>query len=154
MRKLILALPVICLFAGSSCKKVDQLTEFDLNYTTTQAVPGASLSIGGPVDFTSPDIETQSSSKFASQGTTKDLIDEIKVTKFTITNETGNLDFLKSFSVYMKAEGLDEVLIATKTSIPAGVTSVSADVTGNNIKQHVFKDKIQLRMSVVANGLP
>src|SRR4051812_18775412 len=118
MKKLFLALPVMVLLAGNSCKKVDEHTEFDINYSTAQAVPGASLSLSGPVDFTTPDIETKSSEKFAAQGTAKDLIDEIKVTKFKVTDESGNLDFLRSFSVYINADGLDEVLVATKSSIP------------------------------------
>ena len=154
MRKLLLALPVLMLLTGSSCKKVDELTEFDLNYSTKQAVPGSGLNVDAAVDFTSPDIETQSTSKFSANGTTKDLIDEIKVTAFTITNESGNLDFLNSFSVYMKADGLSEVLIGTKTSIPKGVTSVNADMTGANIKEHIFKDKIQLRMTLGLDSLP
>jgi hypothetical protein len=154
MRKLLLALPVLMLLAGSSCKKVDELTEFDLNYSTKQMVPGSGQNVDASVDFTSPDIETQSSSKFSANGTSKDLIDEIKVTAFTITNESGKLDFLNSFSVYMKADGLNEVLIATKSSIPKGITSVSADMTGANIKQHIFKDKIQLRMTLGLDSLP
>jgi hypothetical protein len=154
MKKLFLALPVMVLLAGSSCKKVDELTEFDITYSNKQTVPGSGLNIDAPVDFTSPDIATESSSKFSANGTSKDLVDEIKVTGFTITNETGKLDFLTSFSIYMKADGLDEVLIASKTSIPKGITSVKADVTGANIKQHIFKDKIQLRMTLGLDSMP
>jgi hypothetical protein len=154
MKNLFLALPLFILMAVSSCKKVDELTEFDINYSSKQVVPGSGLNVDAPVDFTSPDIETQSSSKFSANGTSKDLIDEIKVTKLTITNESGKLDFLTSFSIYMKATGLDEVLIASKSSVPKGVTSIDADMSGANIKQHIFQNKIQLRLHMMLDSMP
>jgi hypothetical protein len=154
MKHLLFALPVILLLAGSSCKKVDELTEFDITYSSQQAIPGSSVSIGGPVDFVTPDIETQSSSKFAANGTSRDLISAIKLTRLTITNQTGNLDFLKSYTIFIQADGLAEVQVASKSSIPAGATSVESDVTGANIKEFVFKDKIRFRISLVANSIP
>jgi len=155
MKKLFLALPLLALLTGSSCKKVDEITEFDLNYSTDQAIPGSSVSTSATVDFVSPDIPTQSSEKFAAQGTAKEYIDEIKLTKFTMSSNTlGNFDYLRSVSVFMKAEGLDEVLIASKNPVPKGTRYVQMDPTGANIKQHIFKDKIQLRISLTVDSLP
>lgn len=154
MKKFLAALLLPALLAAVSCKKVDELTEFDIPYTTTQALPASGIPIGGTADITTPDVTSDSQSKFASNGTSKDLISSVSVSKFSVTNESGNLDFLRSFTVYIQADGVAEAQIASKTDIPKGSTSVSADVTGANVKEHLFKDKFRLRMTVTVDSLP
>jgi len=154
MSKLWLIIPFALLLTDVSCKKVDEATEFDINYSSRQSVPGSSLSVGAQADVITPDIETDSQKKFSSNGTAKDLISAIKLTRLTVTNESGNLDFLNSFVIYIRADGLNELEVARKDQVPKGATTVEADVTGNNIKEHVFKEKIRFRISLVANSLP
>jgi hypothetical protein len=141
-----------------SCRKVkddvNDLVQFDINYTTMQTIPASSVSVAGPAEFTTPKVPTQSASTFKTYNTSSEMIDEIVMTKFDITNQSGNLDFLKSISVYVKATGLTDVLVATKASIPAGSTNISCDMSGTNIKQHIFKDSIQFRISVTVNSIP
>lgn len=139
----------------SSCKKtkdnVNEATEFDINYTTNLVIPSTSVSVNVPVDFTTPEISTQSSSRFATEKTTKELVDEIKMTKFDISTSSGNLNFLKSLTIYIKSAGLTEMSVATKTVIPQGVAAFSADLSDVNIKNFIFNDKIQFRVTVVVN---
>jgi hypothetical protein len=141
-----------------SCRKikddVNELVQFDINYTTLQTIPASSVSVSGPADFTTPNIPTQSASTFKSYNTSAEMIEEIKMTKFAITNQSGNLDFLKSISVYVRATGLNNVLVATKSEIPHGATSVSCDMSGANIRQHIFKDSISFKISVTVNNIP
>jgi hypothetical protein len=155
MKKLFL-LPVagLMLVSSISCKKVNEATEFDINYASEVSVPAASLTLNAPVDFTSPEISTDTGNKFAENETTRDLIDEIKLTRLFIASLTGNLDFVKSINVYVKAPGLQDLLVATKSNIPAGSTSVLLDPTGQNIKEHLFKDKIQFRLNVTVGTAP
>jgi hypothetical protein len=154
MKKLIAFCSLALILSASiSCKKVNEATEFDFNYSSDVSVPSSSISVTAPAEFVTPEIATESASRFSSEKTTQDLIEEIKVSKFEIVNTTGNLDFLKSFSVYIRGNGLSDVLVASKSSIPPGSTSVQADLTGANIKEHIFKDKIQFRISVTANSL-
>jgi hypothetical protein len=143
----------------TSCKKtkddINKATEFDMTYASEFTIPSSpSYTATTPVDFNSPDIPTQSSSKFAAEETTKDLIEEIKLTKFTISNPSGNLNFVSSIAIYIKTSGLGDVLVASKSNIPQNVSSVSADLTGANIKEFIFKDKIQFRVTAtITSGL-
>jgi len=134
------------------CKKtkdqVNEATEFTIDYSTTLPVPSSSISANVPVEFTTPDIPTTSTTRFASEKTTKELIDEIKLTKFNISTNTGNLDFLKSISISIQASGLPGMAVASKTLIPSGQTSISADLGEVNIKDYIFKDNIQFKVSV------
>src|SRR6187402_73692 len=89
------------------CKKekeqINEATEFSIDYSATLPIPSSSVSVNAPVEFTSPDIPTTSTTRFAAEKTTKELINEIKLTKFNISTNTGNLDFLKSISISILA---------------------------------------------------
>jgi hypothetical protein len=140
-----------------SCKKKDEankLTQFDINYSNNLTIPSASMTVSNPsvtpttVEFTTPNVPTQQSSKFSSEGTAQSLIDEIKMTKFdvSVTGTGANLNFLKSLTIYIKAANVGEQMIATKSNIPTGVTSVSMDLQDVNIKNFIFQDNIQFRV--------
>lgn len=151
----------VLVFTGiTSCQKtkdqVNKAAEFDMNYSTGDiTIPSASIpsTLTGSsattqvVEFNTPEISTASASKFTSESTTQDLIEEIKMTKFNISNSSGNLNFLKSISIYIKTSGLGDLLVATKTVVPQNVSSFNADLTDVNIKQFIFKDKIQFKVS-------
>jgi hypothetical protein len=160
MQKAIKLLTALLVFITiSSCQKtkddINKATEFDMNYSTDVSIPSSpSYTVTTPVDFTTPEISTQSSSKFAAEETTKDLIEEIKMTKFVISNPGSNLNFLKSISIYIKTSGLGDVLVASKSNIPDNTETVSADLSGANIKEFIFKDKIQFKVTAtITSGL-
>ena len=106
------------------------------------------------VEFTTPNVPTQQATKFSAEGTAQNLIDQIKITKFNISAVSSgttsvNLDYLKSLTIYIKAAGVGEEIVATKSNIPTGSTSVSMDITDTNIKNYIFKDNIQFRVLAI-----
>jgi hypothetical protein len=158
MRKIVNAFLVPLVVLGLSCEKtkddINEATEFDISYSSQVSIPSTSISVTAPAEFSTPEISTQSASRFASENTTKDLIDEITVSKFNISNPNGNLDYLKSITVYIQADNMGDVQIAAKSNIPAGTTSVAADLSGANIKDFIVKDKIKFKVKVtISTGL-
>lgn len=157
--KKILSLSLLIAFValGVSCKKKEEankFTEFDISYSTNLTIPSASITVTTPttsVDFVTPNVPTQQSSKFSAENTAQSLIDEIKMTLFKVsTTGTGNtLNFLKSITVYIKASNVGEQKIASKTNIPAGLTSITLDLDDVNIKNFIFQDNIQFRVSAI-----
>ena len=159
MKRIVFAfLSAIFLFVTVQCEKtkdkVDELTEFDINYTANLTIPSTSYTLNTPVDISTPEIPTQSANKFSEQKTAQNLVSEIKMTKFDISTTGTDLNFLKSLSIYVKTSNLGDVLVATKSNIPTGITAVSADLSGANIKEHIFKDKIQFRVTLNFNTAP
>ena len=157
MKKIICLLvlaSIVCL--NISCKKtqdkVDQLTEFDMNYSTDFTVPSTSVTVNVPADFTTPDIPTNSSSTFSNQKTISSKVSEIKITKFEIVSTSGNFVYLKSITLFIQAAGQPEVQIASKTNIPTGLTTVSMDLSGNNIKDYIFGTSFKIRANVTIDG--
>jgi hypothetical protein len=145
-----LAVATIFLIAGA-CKtkdKINQATTFNIDYTNEVAIPSASIGLTGTQDFSTPDIPTLSSARFATEGTAANLIDEINMSKFNLSNPNGTLDYIKSITISMQATGLPDVVVATKTLIPAGTASVACDLSNANIQEYISKDKIKLKASV------
>lgn len=155
MKKSILLLAAsFILFGITSCEKtkdqIDQLTEFEIPYSSNVVIPETTfnntVSATAPIDLKTPDIPTNSSSAFSSNKTSADLISEINMIKLTLSVPSGNLDFVKSISIYMNSTGLSEVLIATKAVFPVGQTSVDMEMSGVNIKDYIKKDNISFRV--------
>jgi hypothetical protein len=158
MKKIIYLFIIAAIFTGHvSCKKeeANKLTEFDINYSTNLTIPSASITVAvsptTSVEFTTPNIPTQNSTKFSAEGTSKSLIDEIKMTKFdlSVSGTGANLDFLKSITIYIKAANVGEQIIASKTLIPTGITALSLDLQDVNIKNYIFEDNIQFRVLAI-----
>lgn len=140
-------------FFVTSCQKVkDELTEFDIDYSTSLPVPANSYTADVPASFTTPEIPTESKSKFSAQKTASDRIDEIKMTRFNVSVSTGNLDALKSMEIFLRASGKDDIRIATVSQVPQGLTQVAAKLEDVNIKDYIFNDKIQFRVNLVMGG--
>lgn len=161
MKKVCLALlAFVTVLSISSCKKtkekVDELTEFDMDYTYNQSVPSNSIAPTNttvPVNFTTSDINTNSSSTFSAKNTASNKVSEIILTKFRISTPTAgaNLDYLKSLTIYIQASGQPEVQIASKTNTTTGATSLDMDLSGTNLKEYFFGSTFKLRIALLVN---
>ena len=158
MRRLAQTLLVSLLFFTLSCDKtkdeINDATEFDITYSSQFTMPDGSLEVTGPADFTSPEIPTESNSRFAAEKTAKDLIDEIKLIRFVFTTNTGNFDYLKNLTIFIQADGLPEKQVCSKNPVPNGVSLVTMDLGDVNIKEYISKDKIKFRVTVNIDDEP
>ncbi len=140
----------------TSCKKtkekVDELTEFDINYSSDLSLPSASFTAVGQsttatADFTTPDVATDINSKFAGANTATDKISEIKLTTFNITT-TSNFNWLKSIKIYITGNGQAETQLATKLAVPASsLTSLNLDLNDINLKNYLLGSSFKLRVT-------
>lgn len=151
MRTIILILTI--LFTISSCDKVDELTKFDLEYNSKVVIP-ASAGIDLPFNVFTPEMKTNSESKFEVNDTRKDLIEEIKLTELqmVITSPTdADFSFLNSIEVYISAEGLDEIKIAEKEVGENVGNTLDVDVLDIDLKEYIKKDEFNLRLNTVTD---
>lgn len=155
MKKLIFVFGyIITTFFG--CNIIDKFTQFELEFNETVVIP-SSTGINLPFNILTPDIETNSESKFAVNDTRKDLIEEMKLTTLRLTHTSPadrDFSFLKSISVFISADGLPETKIAWKDNIPANVGKIIfLDLTDNDLKEYIKKDKFALRMNAETDEL-
>jgi len=147
MSRYLFALSIVFLFMG--CKKVDKLTQFEMEFDETIVIP-ASSGINLPFNIISPDIATNSESTFEVNDTRKDLIEEIKLRTlnlFVTSPSNANFNFLKSIHIYISADGLSEIEIASKATVAENTIVLSLDVTDADLKEYIKADQFSLRLN-------
>ena len=151
MKKTIL--PVFALIAIvvvlNSCKLLDKLTQFNVDYSTTFTIPPSSLlgGIGVPLNVpgsSADQVTTNSAQTFSNNNTSADHIKSVnlKTLKLTITSPSGKkFDFLKSAILYISADGLPKIQVASIDNIDdatvgntINLTPVTADLKDYLIK--------------------
>jgi hypothetical protein len=151
MKKLFFAIPVLLLLL-SGCNQLDKLTQFNMVFDETVTIPSAT-GVDLPADTKIPDIETNSESTFSAHNTHKDLIEEVvlKESKLTITAPgNGDFTFLKSITIYMSADSLEEVKVAWQDTIPANSgNTLTLKTTNVNLKEFILKDSFSFRVNTV-----
>lgn len=137
----------------SSCDKIDELTKFDMDYRTSVVIESA-VGVDLPFDIVTPDVETDSESEFAINDTRKDLIEEIqlKTLRLEITAPEGeDFSFLESLEIFISAEGLEEIQIASITEVPESVAILDLDTSDSDLQEYIKKDAFSLRLNTVTD---
>ena len=152
MKRISIFFIVMVLFSAA-CKKVDELTKFNMEFNTEVTVPSNTL-INLPLDLITPDMTTNYEETFSANDTRKDLVEKITIDKITITVKSPQgtkLDFLKSITVYISADGIPEKEVASRYDIPDGLTSLDLGYVTDNLKEFLTRDKIRLRVKTVTD---
>ena len=146
MKLKLIATALLFLSVLSGCKKAKEFTQFNIEYDESVIIQ-SSAGINLPFDVLTPDMETNSSSKFESNDTRKDKIEEIKLTKLNLTltsPSSGDFTFLKSIDVYISADGLDEIKLAWIDNVPETVGKfLELSVSDIDFKEYIKRKKDQ-----------
>lgn len=131
-----------------SCDKIDELTKFDIDYTTNFTIQATTL-LGTPFDIVTPETTTNSESEFENNNTNSNLVESVKLTTLRLDLQTpasGDFDFLNDIFIYITADGLPEQLIASKVDIPEnGARSLTLDIENVELEEYIKKDSYRLR---------
>lgn len=144
---------LVSLLLVFSCKKIDKLTQFDMDYDSSVTVE-STLGINVPFNIYTPDITTNSESTFESNNTHKDLIESISLKTMTmsISNPAGDdFSFLKSIEIYISADGLSDVKIAWKDDISDNTTELNLETSSTDLKDYVKKDSFKLKVTTTTD---
>jgi hypothetical protein len=158
MKKIIQSFTILSLLllVCNSCKKIDQFTQFSMDFNNEIVIP-SSTGISLPINLLTPELETNSESTFEVNDTRKDLIEEIRLTSLILTlNAPDNADFsfLESISVYMNAQDLPEVEIAWEDDVPDNAgNQISLNVSNEDFKEYIKKDEFSLRVNTITDEI-
>ncbi|MDJ1503935.1 hypothetical protein [Xanthocytophaga agilis] len=160
MKKVVLAITLFISFLGYSCKdQLDRLLTFRINNESTCTIPGANLV--NPVFnniVPTPSITSNSSQTFENEGTNANLVKNIVLEKLklTITSPSdADFRFIESIKIYIKADGLPKVLIASKISIPTNIgKELELDPTQEKLDEYIKKSNYTLENEVVTRSAP
>lgn len=133
-----------------SCEKA---TQFEVDYNT-ELVVEANSPISDPFDVVSPEVTTNAKSKFEANNTTKEHIEKVTLEDLDlsiISPSDQNFDFLKSVELYINADGLSELRIAHKNSVPEGQKEISLETVDNDLQEYIKSDSFTLRVKTVTD---
>lgn len=156
MEKQIIILSALLFIAFTGCKQVDKLTHFNVPVSKSVTIPVVPLA---PLDIPKQyfTLQTGIQSKLKAYNTSENLIEQVFLKNLTIelpTPTDENLDFLKSIKVYISADELEEILIASKTDIPTPAgTKIDLDVENVDLRQYIIKDPLTLAVEVAADQI-
>jgi hypothetical protein len=130
---------------------VSKLTTFNFDYKTKTSVSTGAFPTAGTHTFGESRLTSDLDSVLKAQGTSLDMLDELKLKSatFTITNPSGgNFDAVDNVELWISADGSPEVLLASKKPVAKGLNSVSLDVNSsedlsNYLKAHEFTYRIK-----------
>jgi hypothetical protein len=147
---------LIILASVTGCEEIDKLTQFDMEYDEKVVIP-SSAGVGLPFDLVTPDIESDSESKFSVNNTNKDLVEEIVLKKMDLTltaPSDGDLSFLQSIEIFISADDLPEEKIAWKDDVPSDVGKyLELETVETDLKEYIKKDEFTLRVNTVTNKI-
>lgn len=140
----------------SQCEVIDKLTQFNIDNQTEFTVSSSTI-INSPFDINTPDITTNSSSEFNNNDTRANLIESIRLTSLRLEIKSpsdGNFNFLKSVTIYINAEDLEEIEIASITDIPDNdLILLDLETSNSDLKAYIKKESYTLRVETVTDQL-
>lgn len=160
-RKFLASLGVIALL--SSCNKAKYLADVDLNvdlpyskqFSTPAVDPNSFPKNGMAISFPAQSYETNSADVLASHSLTAHKIDRVDLKSFTNKiSKSQDFDFVDSIKIYLSADDLPEILIASQNSIPNDSKSLTFECTDINLKEYFLKNKVYIRMLGYLNAPP
>lgn len=153
-------LVLVLLFAtfSNSCKKIDELADklthfkmvFDEPLRDVRILP---LMVGETIPLTFS-TATNSESQFHSNETAKNLVEEIVLEKASLVIDeafTTDFTFLESIKFYLLADGRDDLLIASQTSISSTVgKTLDLDVIDQDLSFYLKEDEMEMKVEILA----
>lgn len=137
-----------------SCNKLDEHTQFDIDYTETITIP-ASTGLNLPFNLSDQELESNNSSTFENNNTNKDLIESAVLKQMQLNHRVpsnGDLSFINEITIFLEADGLPEIRIAWKENISDNVgKTIDLEVTDEDLKDYIKKDKLNIRVNSVTD---
>lgn len=134
-----------------SCDNLNDLLTFSVKSSTNITIPSSSpLSL--PFEFITPEIQTSSSQDFEKNNTNVDLVKDVKLEelKLTISAPEGKtFSFLKSIRIYISADNVDEILLASAENISSTSNTISLNTSQEKLDDYIKADGYRLRTSTV-----
>jgi hypothetical protein len=142
-------LAILFTFIAASCGTVQKVIKSSFPYTATLTIPASAkedvsqtaVSTGGSYD-----------QKFAKNGNNANHLTNVRVKSATLkaTNPSGyNIGDIASVKIYLaKADGTDEVLVASRSDIGPNVgNSITLDIDNTSaLDQHVRQPNVRIKM--------
>lgn len=152
MRFAFKTLTITLILAGLfACEEVKNLLTFTIKNDTTFTIENQ---FGPDVPFSvpTPDVTTNSSQKFENNNTAANLVKTIKLNDLELeikSPEDFTFSFLKSLTIFISAEGVEETEVAYKNNISKDAQRIDLETYDKDLSPYIKKDTYDLRFKAV-----
>lgn len=138
------------------CKKIDGWTQFQLQVDEKAAIP-AMLSLNLPFDILTPNVSASITKELEIKNTQKKRVEKIHLEQLQLTlQEGGNTSFafLKKIEIFLKVDGLPDVMIASKENITNDIgNTLLLEVNPTELKPYILEDTVKLKIKVTLDQI-
>lgn len=142
-----LAVAALCL----GCSDIDNVDVEAEGQTTVQKGTVIDQLVGDIAFLGFDGFDISQSQEFANAGYTKDQIDSVHVTLFTLTitaPEAGSFDFIQRVSFFAESDGLERVLIASLDPVPAGSNVLDLALADVDLRDYAAAESMTITTEV------
>ncbi len=141
----------------NGCKKADSFTQFSHEIESEVEIPSI-IGINLPFDIPTPEIHTNLEEELELQNSAIRLIEEAQLEFITLTithPDNKTFKFLNDAEVYIKAEGLEEILVASIHDIPSSIGSnIHLDIVeDNDLSEYLKIQEFTLVLKIVTDEI-
>lgn len=140
-----------------SCEQINDLLTFEIKDSTEFTIPSFTV-VSSPISIPVPPIESSSSQAFENSNTNASLVKDVLLKELNLEildPEAKSFGFLESIAIYIAAEDVDEVLLASKYDIPEDVGStIMLDTSGEKLDEYIKRGNYTLRTVVKVKEVP
>ncbi len=148
----ILALVMVLALAACNSELLNQATTFRYPSEVSFTIP-STPSIVQPLFLVSNDVQASSSQEFKNNNTSVNMVKNVALEKLSLSivnPQQQTFRFLKSIKIFIVAEGLPEIEIASNENVPADAgQTLELTTTKANLDSYIKKDRYRLRNQVV-----
>lgn len=157
MKNTIAAVLIFFLILPFSCKQIEDLLTFEIKDSAQFTIPSFSV-VNSPISIPVPPVESSSTQTFENSNTNASLVKDVILKELNleiIDPQTKSFNFLQSIEIYIAAEDIDEVLLASKYDIPENVgNTLILDTSGEKLDEFIKKGRYTLRTVVQVKEVP
>lgn len=137
------------------CKKFDEKTQFEFDIVQEVTIPSV-IGIQSPFNIPTYDVNTNIDHQLEINDKRKDKIEHIYLTELTseiISPSSQTFNFLKSITIKISAEGLDQIKIAEATDLKnENLQTLEIPVIENHdIAEYIKKPQIDINADITTD---
>lgn len=157
MRKKSAVIFIVLSIIAASCEQIENLLTFEIEDSIEFTIPSATV-INSPISVPTPPIQSSSTQTFENNNTKASLVKNVSLKELNlkiIDPETKTFKFIKSIEIYISAEDVAEVLLASKYDIPEDVgNTLMLDTSGEKLDDFIKKGQYDIRTVVQVKEIP
>ncbi|MBL7837441.1 MAG: hypothetical protein JNM67_07995 [Bacteroidetes bacterium] len=135
---------------------LSKYTSVNFDYTTEAQIETAAVTSVGTQTFGETVMNSELKAELEKNNTSLDLLDELKLKSATVTitnDSNARFDNVEMIELWLSADGMPEVMIASKNPVPDGLNTINLNVNSSeNLANYIKANSFTYRVKGTNSG--